>query len=448
MKTVRFSKRFFIPGVVLLLLCAFILASSNLSYTQQTIKRTISPRKLMLKNDLTIKIVQCPKKVVKAGEELKAGFQVVGKSTFAGPVNSVVVDLILTSKPTYPAPAPLAVYSANYSDNVLLKGGRENISFTGPGSVNVPLNGTNTIPADTPTGIYYLGAVIDAGNKVRESSERNNVHFCRLKVVGSETKDDLTIKIVRCPKKVVKAGEELNAGFKVVGKSTFAGPVNSVAVDIILTSKPTYPIPAPFAVYSANYSDNVLLKGGREHISFTGPGNVNVKLNGTNTIPADTPTGIYYLGAVIDAGNKVKESNERNNVHFCKLKVIGSDTKRMPDLIISSIVFKKVTQRYDAKKQPYWIFNVIITVKNQGNANAGPFKVLLERNVGPGGSFTQACQTCVIGVQGLGAGQYITLPPRQFNNANNMNSKFRATADISNTVTESSETNNRKIASF
>lgn len=309
MKTTRFSKRFFVSGGVLLLLFAFILGFSNLSYTQQKIKRTISPRKLSLKNDLTIKIVQCPKRVVKAGEDLNAGFQVVGKSTFAGPVSGVVVDLILTSKATYPMPAPIAVYSANYSDNVLLKGGRENISFTGPG-------------------------------------------------------------------------------------------------------------------------------------------NVNVTLKSSNTIPADTPPGIYYLGAVIDAGNKVRESNERNNVHFCRLKVIGPDTKRMPDLIISSIVFKKVKQLYDANKRPYWIFNVIITVKNQGNANAGPFKVLLERNVGPGGSFTQACQTCVIGVGGLTAGQSLNLPPRQFNNANNANSTFRATADISHTVPESSETNNRKTASF
>ena len=309
MKTERFFKRFFVSGGVLLLLFAFILVFSNLSYPQQTIKRTVTPRKLMLKKDLTIKIVQCPKKVVRAGEELKAGFQVIGKSTFAGPVNGVVVDLILTSRPTYPAPAPYAVASANYSDNVLLQGGRENISFPGPGNVNVPLTGTNKIPADTPTGIYYLGAVIDAGNQV-------------------------------------------------------------------------------------------------------------------------------------------KESNERNNVHFCKIKVIGSETKKKPDLVISSINFKKVKQLYDAHKQPYWIFNVIIRVKNQGAANAGAFKVLLERNVGPNGSFTQACQTCVIGVQGLGAGQSITLPPRQFNNANNANSKFRATADISNTVTESIETNNRKIASF
>ena|GEM_PF-5131989 len=33
----------------------------------------------------------------------------------------------------------------------------------------------------------------------------------------------------------------------------------------------------------------------------------------TTIIPADTPPGIYYLGAVIDAGNKVKEVNEKDN---------------------------------------------------------------------------------------------------------------------------------------
>ena len=74
MNTVRFSKRFFVTGGVLLLLFAFILVSSNLSYTQQKVKRTVTPRRLMLKNDLTIKIVQCPGSVIKAGGDLHDGF--------------------------------------------------------------------------------------------------------------------------------------------------------------------------------------------------------------------------------------------------------------------------------------------------------------------------------------------------------------------------------------
>ncbi len=261
-------------------------------------------------------------------------------------------------------------------------------------------------------------------------------------------KNDLTIKIVQCPKKVVKAGESLNAGFQVIARSSFSTPLKDVAVDLILTSSPTYPAPAPFAVYSPNYSNGVLLLGGREHISFTGPGQVNVPLNGSNTIPADTPPGIYYLGAVVDAGNKVRESSERNNVSFCRLEVVRSDVKRMPDLTIPSIVFKKVKSGVDVTGKVYWIFNVIITVKNQGTAAAGPFKVLLERKVGPGGTFVKGCITCVIDVAGLNAGQALILPPRQFNNANNMNSTFRATADIGGVIVESNETNNRRIATF
>ena len=38
-----------------------------------------------------------------------------------------------------------------------------------------------------------------------------------------------------------------------------------------------------------------------------------MKLNGDNIIPTDTPPGNYFLGAVVDAGNKARESNERNN---------------------------------------------------------------------------------------------------------------------------------------
>ena len=259
---------------------------------------------------------------------------------------------------------------------------------------------------------------------------------------------DLMIKITQCPTAVVNAGSDLNAGFVVDAKSTFPGAVNNVAVDIILTSNPTYPVPAPFAVYSANYSNNVLLKGGREHISFAGPGAVNVKLNGTNTIPADTPSGTYYLGAVVDAGNQVNEADEKNNVAFCRIKVIGKEAGQKPDLVIPSLEFKKVQEGKDSQGNTYWIFNVIITVKNQGSGPAGPFKVLLERNIGAGGAYYTACQTCVLDVAGLAAGQAITLPPRQFNNANNANSLFRATADNTNMVVETDETNNMNAEAF
>lgn len=187
MNDVRFFKKLFVPGGILLLLLAFLTAS-NPSFAQQTVKRPmVKPGVKLFRDDLTIKIVTCPKKEIKAGENLGASFRVIAKSTFASHLKDIAIDIILTSKPSYPAPAPYAVYSPNYADNVLLKGGREHISFTGPGTVNVKLNGTNTIPADTPPGNYFLGVVIDAGNKVKELNEKNNVYFCKLRVGVTES---------------------------------------------------------------------------------------------------------------------------------------------------------------------------------------------------------------------------------------------------------------------
>jgi hypothetical protein len=179
---------------------------------------------------------------------------------------------------------------------------------------------------------------VDKDNAVVESNEGNNNTTKRLNCQAQPSQGgDLTIQIMQCPG-TVKAGQDLGSGFQVVSQSTFASALTDIAVDIILTSNPTYPSPVPFAVYKPNYSDGVLLKGGREHISFTGPGSVNVKLNGTNTIPIDTPPGNYYLGAVIDAGNKVSESNERNNVAFCQIKV-ETPQVLLPDLVVTGFAY-------------------------------------------------------------------------------------------------------------
>jgi hypothetical protein len=132
---------------------------------------------------------------------------------------------------------------------------------------------------------------------------------------------DLQVKITGCPIKV-RAGQDLGASFQVWAKSSFNVPVNNVTFDLVLLSAPVYPVPAPYANYSPSYSNGVLLKGGRENESFPPQGIIKVKLNGSNTIPANTPPGTYYLAAVVDAGNKVHETKEFNNVAYCKVKVL------------------------------------------------------------------------------------------------------------------------------
>lgn len=120
----------------------------------------------------------------------------------------------------------------------------------------------------------------------------------------------------------------------------------------------------------------------------------------------------------------------------------------LPDLVVSKVNFQEVKSGDDSGGNTYWIFNVIVSVKNQGKEKAGAFQVLLERKNGAGGSFQNACATCTFSVAGLAAGQELTLDPRQFNNANGAPSMFRARVDSGNAVNESNELNNAKEEKF
>ena len=224
------------------------------------------------------------------------------------------------------------------------------------------------------SGTSKITASVDIWNKVKEKNEDNNKRTKSLTcktitgvVPGAEIgpgtlqpAGDLAVSITGCPA-TVSPGQELGASFSVKGRSNFTGPVQNVTVDLALKKNPAYPSPAPYATYSPNYSDGVLLKGGREHIDFAGPGWKSVKLNGTNKIPADTPPGVYALVAVIDAGNKIVESNEKNNTAFCKIKVKGSGWAAFAEDCISfnpqTAQVKKINGRWKIVDGNHWVFD-------------------------------------------------------------------------------------------
>ncbi len=136
---------------------------------------------------------------------------------------------------------------------------------------------------------------------------------------------DLTVQIKNCPK-AVKAGQNLDSSFKVEVENKGDTAVKNVPLEIVLKSSRFCPVPTPHAAYSMNYFDGVLLMGGRESVTLQ-PGHSSViPLHGLNTIPRDTPVGrTYYLCAVIDAGDTVKESNEENNCACSPVRVSGSE---------------------------------------------------------------------------------------------------------------------------
>lgn len=129
-----------------------------------------------------------------------------------------------------------------------------------------------------------------------------------------------------------------------VGEAGAAGTAsagsNGYMIDVVL-SKDTNVVDG-FAAYAPNYSDDVLLQGGR--VSNTvdlAPGASHAYPNlqgGNGTIPADTSPGSYYVCARIDPGKKTAESNESNNVDCQRIKIAKQGK---PDLMVRSFGLKR-----------------------------------------------------------------------------------------------------------
>ncbi len=137
------------------------------------------------KPDLAIIMAHCPLPTVVAGQEVGPVLQVAAACLATEPVDGVAVDVFLTKDPDPAKHRRPASYSPGFSDGALLKDGREVVSFPGNGLLNVPMTGALTIPADTPSGDYYLGVAIDAAGQVTEADETNNVQFIPVRIVAA-----------------------------------------------------------------------------------------------------------------------------------------------------------------------------------------------------------------------------------------------------------------------
>lgn len=116
-----------------------------------------------------------------------------------------------------------------------------------------------------------------------------------------------------------------------------APPGASYMVDIFLSTDRN--APSSWAVYNANWREDVLLRGGRVSRTYSvGPG-VTARYGapryeiGPFMLPAGIPAGAYFLCAGVDLGNRVAESNERNNVACNPIRILPSlsiDPRRLP----------------------------------------------------------------------------------------------------------------------
>jgi hypothetical protein len=143
----------------------------------------------------------------------------------------------------------------------------------------------------------------------------------------TQPKPDLVAHI-KCPGSAT-AGQDLGTSIIIEISNTTKIGAKTVGVDIVLSKDTVIPLKA--AVYQPNWSEDVLLKGGREFVEqIKGMTTIKVVLNGTNTIPEDTPAGSYYIGVFVDSMNKNTETNERNNTAYCPINIKAKETPETP----------------------------------------------------------------------------------------------------------------------
>jgi hypothetical protein len=241
------------------------------------------------------------------------------------------------------------------SDGTLLP--VETIEFGTPGAKEVK---GSWIAGDASTHLYEGWQAIRI--LYPEEVESNAAKF---KVTCDQTAPELTIKIWNSPASV-RPGHELGSSFNVKVTNHGEFDLKDVTIDIVLKKDNSCPISTPNSIDSTHFFDGAPLKGGREHVSIKAGQKLEIKLNGTNKIPADTPIGNYYLCAVADAGNQIKKCDKTN----CACHPIQITTAAgNPDLVIDRISFK-VGEKCEPN-YPIYIFEV--TVRNIGTAPSPSF---------------------------------------------------------------------------
>jgi len=142
---------------------------------------------------------------------------------------------------------------------------------------------------------------------------------------------------LKCPSRA-SPGEEIGDRVMVRARNS-GGRYGRVAqnffVDLVLSSDTV--VPVQFATYSANFIEDGLLAGGREPVARLGPGEtLEVLFPSSAAIPADTPAGPYYLGAVIDPGGTFPEFNRANNVLLCPMLICPPRANLLNGLIVGA----------------------------------------------------------------------------------------------------------------
>ncbi|ABQ27996.1 CARDB domain-containing protein [Geotalea uraniireducens] len=202
-----------------------------------------------------------------------------------------------------------------------------------PGNSEVILTGTRSVPPNLPPGNYYIGAYADYTNQVPEFDETNN------SLAGNQPyiNNDLIVTAV--------------SGTVANGKVTYSVTVKNVGNGV--AGNYAFPTAIYISSDAAITTSDYLIDANYAHI----PGNSEVILTGTRSVPPNLPPGNYYIGAYADYTNQVPESDETNN------SLAGNQPYINNDLIVTAVSGTVANGKVTYS----------VTVKNVGNGVAGNY---------------------------------------------------------------------------
>jgi len=209
-------------------------------------------------------------------------------------------------------------------------------------------SGPVPVPADLPSGTYYVGAIADANGVVEESDEDNNTLSTTIYIGGTI---DLLVTAVTAPGSILQ-GQDLavTETTKNQGTGACAASVTRICLarDAALTD----------VVAQSDLSHAGIAAGASEEKS------------GFITVPAGLLTGDYYVGAIADAGGAITETDENNNKRSQAIYVGG-----LPDLVVSALSAPDLVLQGEE-------LSVSETTKNQGTdaAVASTTRICLARD--------------------------------------------------------------------
>ncbi len=235
--------------------------------------------------------------------------------------------------------------------------------------------------------------IADATNQVNESNETNNSAELRVTATQPTLKPDLAIASTDWSPRTLTVGQNVTLSIVVrnIGSAN-AGPFVVEIRDSAGTDRQTL---------------SGLAVGSTASLSFTR------RVNNTTE----------FFTITVDATNQIDELDETNNTAQIRVDA-QPQAPRKSDLTIAGVDWSPRTPRLGET------INFTVVVRNQGESAAGPFIVEIRDSAG------QDRRT----ISGLGATNSLSLSfTRRQNNATEI---FTITADVTNQVDESNETNN------